>query len=787
MQPRRSQLGDDHVSHPLVATTLGTCRIADPVLTATRYRPLKRANQKVYGFAHTSREILQQVNHLEGNLLPEEFRPYLADPVGDSKGDVDFLADIYIVEISTTKEHRYRDWVLQTNYMERSFNKNSDLFKIFKSKSDRSRLDERRMLLEAHPRFAELSELQQSILLEGYVHRTTVVELRDHLVEIEHRLPAPVLFVCHVDVTDIDGNPLPGRAEHCANMRAICTEFGFNLLDPTPHVLAYNRRAALASDGRDANHYSLDFKKHYGCLIFDKYIANVRANAARLFNAGEERPVDANNIIAPSDALEISLSGPPAAASYTVASEHYKRGEYKMAESSINEVLRGVPNDIRANHLLLRILVATDRTHEALALASRLDATPGVDARILVDVAKAQAKAKHFDEAASARLRGFEMEPTNPTALAEAARYFNKAQRHVEALNAAERALDLVPDLDAALVQKAAAMTRLHMSEGLTPVLLALGPNSRTLLLRALPVLIEAGMFIDAAGVLNVLLGDEQEEIVDKIHAKLVRHLIRDGKQAAEANDAPRAVTAWRALLSIDPASKMAAVGLRRQLKAYLAEARRLRAIGDVTGSIIAYHAGLALVPDDERTLWELAALLDREKRWSESAEIWLRLVELVADEPVKLLRASRACRNAGRNMESLGLIRRLPEDVQADQADIVGLLVRRIVAAMRVYFADGNFDAAISHARAVLEVDSTHEGATKTVQKIISTLAQAMRSTEDLTAQCVIAERILAIEPGHAEAQRAILRITSVKPKSKSAIDRLHLRIDQQSDASVR
>ncbi len=45
-----------------VITSVGTCRLADPLGAAAKILPIRRDLTNVYGFVHTSKEILQQLD-----------------------------------------------------------------------------------------------------------------------------------------------------------------------------------------------------------------------------------------------------------------------------------------------------------------------------------------------------------------------------------------------------------------------------------------------------------------------------------------------------------------------------------------------------------------------------------------------------------------------------------------------------------------------------------------------------------------------------------------------------
>lgn len=708
-----------NTDRPLVITTLGTCRVADPILTAVRNRPLKRANAKVYGFAHTSREILQQIAYLDGTPLPPELEPYLADPVGDTKGDVDLPADLFVVEISTTKEYRFGDWVLQTNYMERAFKNLTPLLTIFKKHGDIGRRDIRERLLAGHPLFNQASELQQRILLGGYIHKTTPKELHADLLEIKSRLKAPVLFACHIDVPDMRGRALTGRPQLCALMREMCAENDWPLLDPTPHVLAFGRAEALEDGGRDVNHYSLEFKAHYGSHIFDTF-------AAPLLRSQGPRAVAASAAPSPETELE-------------------------------------------ERHTTLRNLLRANEFESALVLAAGLEAEAANSSRILADVAKAYAKAKAFEKAAAVRARCAELDPADASILVDVARYYAKAHSFTRSLEAANAALARDPANTAAHGLKADAMIRLRLLNGLEDTLLALPPAESATMLRGVSTLVDAGRLREAAAVLAPVraVGDEQAT-AEELRANLMRQLTQRAQALVLAEDLTEAASFWRALRSIAPDNKSATLGLRRAVEPHIDEARRLVQAEAYTAATGEYRAALEIDPENARAQRELASVLNRVKDWEAATVAWLRLSELGQPAGEALARAVRSSRNANRNHDALIITQRLDAEQRSDLTDVIASLVKRVVSEMRKDFAAGAMDDAVTKARAVLAEDPENEHALKMIKKVTSAMVHAMREKKgDDHAQEVLVRRLLAVDPGHREAQRLLMRLS---PEAKRA-----------------
>jgi hypothetical protein len=254
----------------IVITSVGTCRLADPLGAAAKILPIRRDLTNVYGFVHTSKEILQQLDVFEGRELPPELHRFICSSQYETP-TVRGRTDLFFVEVSSQKEIHYRGHLLQINCLDRVFQDRRELFDtLFRHKYPQER-EARARALDKLASFRDTDPVERSVLLESHVHITTRDELACDLQAILGRLPAPVVFACHIDVPDSSGRPLETRARLCNWMREICAENGYTLFDPAPQVVAYGRTRALAEEGRDTNHYTNEFRPVLGTMLFETY------------------------------------------------------------------------------------------------------------------------------------------------------------------------------------------------------------------------------------------------------------------------------------------------------------------------------------------------------------------------------------------------------------------------------------------------------------------------------------------------------------------------------------
>src|SRR3569623_577151 len=101
-------------------TPIGTCRISTPLKRGAVRFPIKLDYQRIYGVVHTSTEVIQQLRYRRGELsFPPEAHPILFRPgiAIDERPPQDRLADLTIVEISSSIVYMLGDIAIQCNYL----------------------------------------------------------------------------------------------------------------------------------------------------------------------------------------------------------------------------------------------------------------------------------------------------------------------------------------------------------------------------------------------------------------------------------------------------------------------------------------------------------------------------------------------------------------------------------------------------------------------------------------------------------------------------------------------
>lgn len=259
--------------NPLTVTTIGTCRLTKPLNRVRRQFPYRLENQKVYGFVHCTKEVIQQINFLLGNL---DMQPALDPFTRNEECVVDQSlpppqSRVYLIEISSLKEVRFRNCYLQINRVRGYFHERPHLATIMFKYGKERQLAERAKLLKAEPAFGECTDFEKELLLETVV---TMQDYDDFVVDmrrIMEMFSRPPIFVAHCDVL-LNGQPIAQRQRLIAFLRSAAKELGFELFEPTQLVEQYGQEFAMANEGKDTAHYSTEFETVIGTELYHRFI-----------------------------------------------------------------------------------------------------------------------------------------------------------------------------------------------------------------------------------------------------------------------------------------------------------------------------------------------------------------------------------------------------------------------------------------------------------------------------------------------------------------------------------
>lgn len=786
-------------------TTIGTCRVADPIAAAEASLPLRRNLTNIYGFVHTSKEVLQQIETLHGRPVPAELVPFIASQHYETPRERE-ASDVFIVEISTLREVRFRDHWLQINCLDRAFQNRRELYDtLFRHKHPQERAA-RAAALALLPSFHTVQGIERDILLEAYVHITTRDELAQDLAAIAARLAGPMVVACHIDVTDSAGRPIESRARLCGWLRELCAEQGLTLFDPAPMVTAFGRRLALAEDGRDTNHYTADFKPVIGGMLFETATQELARPSARIHRLA---PIP---VPAPAPAPAPAASQPPSQEIRAIAAEaraRIGRGEMDEAEvllrgaamdhpgaaelfallgtvsyhrgdntAALGDLQRALHLDARAVEprvLLVKIAQRLNRHEEACIHALALvDAVP-TDQKALTVAAKALLKAKRFHDAASVWRRVAVLRPELSGPLAEVARCELKGRNFEEALRAADAALARDAADVTALTLKAEILQRLKRMDELAALALQLARIEPAAAMALVQALTATAHHEHAAAVVAAVRAQGHAGAGDAmLQAGLVRSLTQRARAAMERGDAGVAGRAWNAVRLVEPDSPRAASGLRRLVAPIRAEVKARMLAGDLAGAAAACVRGLDLDPAEKRLLPLHAKLLEKQAQWPAAAAAWQAVAANDDGAPAATLRAARAAARAGSLMEALRLFAALPPAERQASASKIASLTRKVARAMRDDFNAMRLEAAVEKAVIIQAHDPANGHATRLLSRAVKSYRKIYKQAVaegDVALQESCCRRMLAIDPNRADALRPLSRLDAARGRPEDAI----------------
>lgn len=251
-------------------TAIGSCRISTPFKAAPLTHPVVNNTARIYGYAHTSAEALQQIRFLQGEFTPPaEILPLLTPSV-----DMEALSatehpisDIYFIELSSAKELRIADTQVQLNYATRHF---ADFFadkhraRDFWRLADGRRNKEKLIFLTEQESYQSLNARDQQLLQQLTRTLATPESLMRDMTKIRDRLPNAV-FITHCNALAKSHEPIASRAAYIAMVEDAAQTLNLPVFNPTASMQAFGQHAAMSDAETSLSHYSEDF----GNFLFD--------------------------------------------------------------------------------------------------------------------------------------------------------------------------------------------------------------------------------------------------------------------------------------------------------------------------------------------------------------------------------------------------------------------------------------------------------------------------------------------------------------------------------------
>lgn len=248
-------------------TAVGSCRVNDPLAVLEKRGRLTCNQTGVYGVTHTSKEALQLLRSMAGELtVPSEIRPFIMDVrhclANDPASYLNDLSgtDVLVVEVCSVKSVTFREWYFQLLYTRnRLWRTVPPAVKEWWEGLQRSGSDveDRSALLHNDG----LPEDVSSFVREGKLTIQSAQEIRSDVEAIGSLYDGPILFVTHFDTPRPEGGRnVPGRASLIKAVREAASEFGHRVYDPTADIISYaEENGGLTAAISNIAHYRLRF------------------------------------------------------------------------------------------------------------------------------------------------------------------------------------------------------------------------------------------------------------------------------------------------------------------------------------------------------------------------------------------------------------------------------------------------------------------------------------------------------------------------------------------------
>ncbi|WP_423067795.1 hypothetical protein [Devosia sp. CN2-171] len=269
-------------------TAIGSCRVYDPIRAMELEGRAQLNQQRVFGYVHNTREVLQQLRLMTGEMpLAGRLRPFLNVPShwkwlpqdeAFELGDLFAATDCFVVEISSIRAIRFKAMYLQLNRTRELLVTNEAIEKRWWQPLVRLGRNEPLAYLLANT-LAQMEPVHREVMQELVCAEQSTAEIVKDIRAIRDALPGPVLFVSHFN-TDAESEPIEQRQTIVDAMGQARRRYGINFFDPTDLVLDTGPAVALL----DGAHYQPQFVPEVGLALLAQVSAIV--TAAELRSAG---------------------------------------------------------------------------------------------------------------------------------------------------------------------------------------------------------------------------------------------------------------------------------------------------------------------------------------------------------------------------------------------------------------------------------------------------------------------------------------------------------------------
>ncbi len=262
-------------------TVLGSCRVFEPIKAMEQSGRAELNQQRVFGYVHNSREILQQLRLMTGHIpkagrlrqflnIPAEWK-WLPPEEAGGLGSMFMRTDAFIVEISSIRLLRFKALYLQLNRTRELLVRDDVIESRWWWPLVREGRNEPLAYILSHA-LTQLSAVEREVMANLVCSEQTVEDVVKDIKSIQDALPGPALFVCHFNA-NVDGVAIEQRRVIQDALEQARTGFGINYWDPTQFVLEAGPQVTM----RDGAHYRPDVIPQVGEYLLDGAMAAKQA------------------------------------------------------------------------------------------------------------------------------------------------------------------------------------------------------------------------------------------------------------------------------------------------------------------------------------------------------------------------------------------------------------------------------------------------------------------------------------------------------------------------------
>lgn len=454
---------------------VGTCRIHTPLRRGAARFPYQVTLNRNYGFVHTSREVIQQLDVLRGGAPVEErlrplvYRPNTTDAFFEKAAAE---ADLYFIEISSAKHVSIGEVPIQLNYASRYFGDffgDKQLARRFWSLGSEARAQERLQWLQDQRQFQKLTPDDRQLLSEIHIRELTEDDVDADVARVIDLVGRDkAVFISHVNAHTPDDLPIASRQRLIEAFRKIAARHGVTFYDPTAAMLKFGQLRAMENDGLDLTHFTLPFSDALAEDWFGTFIApRIAASPAAELVAAEQADLGALRALLSADRIveasrtvrEEIRAGRTHPDCYRLLGQiQHRLGDYEGAIESL-EFVRGRHGATKEEDVLL--LLAYHRLGNfaaALEYGRSLLSDEKETPEILRTSAEAAQAVGDEDKALTYWKRLFQLD-ASPDAASAVLALLDRHGEHAEVVDWADQVLQVLPEhVDSVLAKWAVSL-----------------------------------------------------------------------------------------------------------------------------------------------------------------------------------------------------------------------------------------------------------------------------------------------------------------------------------------